>query len=78
MDAAAAAEDGGDKAFAAAAIERVDHEFGDAAIGFEVAVDEGGGFFLRDAKAFRKAEGALGIGETEYEVLRSGFRGTHR
>ena len=65
--AAAAAEDRGDVAFAAAVVERVDHEFGDAAVGGEVAVDEFGGFFLRDAQAFGEAEGALAVDDAEVD-----------
>ena len=65
--AAAAAEDRGDVAFAAAVVERVDHEFGDAAVGVEVAVDERGRFFLRDAEALGQAEGALAVDHAEVD-----------
>ena len=69
LDRAAAAEDRGDVAFAAAFVERFDHEFGDAAVGGEVAVDERGGFFLRDAEAFGEAEGALAVDDAEVDGL---------
>ena len=69
LDAAAAAEDRGDVAVAAAFVERVDHELGDAAVGGEIAVDERGGFFLRDAEALGEAERALAVDDAEVDGL---------
>src|SRR5262249_28898547 len=75
LDAATAAKDRGDVAVAAAAVERVDHELGYAAIGFEVPVDERGGFFVRNAEAFRESKGALAINDAEVDRLGAGTLG---
>ncbi len=64
---ATAAEDGGHIAVAAAVVERADHEFGDAAVGVKIAVDERGGFFLRDAEALGETERALAVDDAEVD-----------